>query len=257
MAAVETAFASRQRPLLVTYLTGGMRDDWPDLVDAMVDGGADAVEIGLPFSDPMLEGTAIQQACAAALARGATVDGVLAALPAQAVPVIAMTYANHAWSRGLDTYCRRLREAGVDGSILCDLPVGEADGYVEAATAAGLDPILMVTPSTPADRVADICARSRGFVYAMSVMATTGSGDAVGDTGWATADRARAVSRLPVLIGFGITGAPSAVAAARHADGVVVGSALVRQILAGATPAAVAATVGAIRKALGEVDSEG
>src|SRR4051812_43143696 len=142
MAAVETAFAAARRPLLVTYLTGGMRDDWPDLVTAMVDGGADAVEVGLPFSDPMLEGTAIQQACAAALARGATVDRVLAELPAQAVPVIAMTYANHAWSRGLDTYCRRLREAGVDGSILCDLPVGEADDYVDAATAAGLDPIL-------------------------------------------------------------------------------------------------------------------
>ena len=250
MAAVETAFAAGRRPLLVTYLTAGMRDDWPDLVHAMVDGGADAVEVGLPFSDPMLEGTAIQQASAAALARGATVDGVLADLPVVAVPVIAMTYANHAWSRGLDTFCGRLREAGVDGSILCDLPVGEAGGYVEAATAAGLDPILMVTPSTPADRVADICGRSRGFVYAMSVMATTGSGDVVGESGWATADRAREVSTLPVLIGFGITGASSAVAAARHADGVVVGSALVRQILDGATPGVVAATVGAIRKAL-------
>src|SRR3954452_23195416 len=167
MAGVETAFATRTRPLLVTYLTGGMRADWPDLVDAMVDGGADGVEVGLPFSDPMLEGPAIEEACGAALARGATVDRVLAELPAQAVPVITMTYANHAYARGLDVYCARLREAGVDGSILCDLPEAESGGYLDAANAAGLDPILMVTPSTPADRVPRICARSRGFVYAM------------------------------------------------------------------------------------------
>lgn len=238
------------KPLLVTYLTGGMRADWPELVSAMVDAGADAVEVGLPFSDPMLEGTAIQQACAAALSRGATFDGVLAALPAVPVPLITMTYANHAWSRGIAPYVHRLREAGVAGSILCDLPIGESAEYVDAATAAGVDPVLMVTPSTPADRVAEICERSRGFVYAMSVMATTGSGDAVGETGWATADRARAVSKLPVLIGFGITDPASAAAAARHADGVAVGTVLVRQILDGATPSAVAATVGAIRKAL-------
>jgi tryptophan synthase alpha chain len=250
MGTVETTFGVRRRPLLVTYLTGGMRADWPDLVTAMVDGGADAVEVGLPFSDPMLEGTAIQEACAAALARDTTVDGVLDDLPETSVPLIAMTYANHAYARGLDAFCGRLRDAGVDGSILCDLPVGESDEYLAAAGGAGVDPILMVTPATPAERVADICARSRGFVYAMSVMATTGSGAVVGETGWATAARARAVAERPVLIGFGITDPGSAVAAARHADGVVVGSVLVRQILDGAPPAEVAATVGAIRNGL-------
>jgi tryptophan synthase alpha chain len=260
VAAVETALAGARaagRPSLVTYVTGGIRDDWTDVLAAMAGAGADAVEIGLPFSDPMLDGPVIQQASAVAIGRGATNAGILAQLrDARAgcpgtVPLIAMAYANHAWSRGLGRYCRELAAAGLSGTIIPDLPVGEADGYLAAASDAGLDATLMTTPATPEAQLRAIAARSRGFLYVMSVMATTGSVRERDDTSrWAVADRARQHSPRPVLIGFGIDSPARAAAAVQHADGVIVASALMRRVLDGATPAEIGRDVAALRAAV-------
>jgi tryptophan synthase alpha chain len=242
------------RPILVTYVTGGIRDDWTELLTAMIEAGADAVEIGLPFSDPMLDGPVIQQASATAIARGATTSGILARLSQVAagqVPLIAMTYANHAYRRGLGCYCRELADAGISGTIIPDLPLGEAGPYLDTAASAGLDATLMITPATPEKQIRLITGRSRGFLYVMSVMATTGPAGGRDDaSGWAVADRARQQGPRPVLIGFGIDTPGRAAAAAGHADGVVVASALMRLVLDGATPADVAQAVAGLRTAI-------
>jgi tryptophan synthase alpha chain len=262
VAAIETVLASARaagRPSLVTYVTGGIRDDWTDVLAAMTDSGADAVEIGLPFSDPMLDGPVIQRASAVAIGRGATNAAILAELQAartsddasRAVPLIAMAYANHAWSRGLGRYCRELAAAGISGTIIPDLPVDEADSYLAAAAAAGLDATLMTAPATPEAQLQAIAARSRGFLYVMSVMATTGSIREHDDASrWAVAARARQHSPRPVLVGFGIDSPARAAAAVQHADGVIVASVLMGRVLDGATPAEIGRDVGALRAAI-------
>ncbi|MGB6453586.1 MAG: tryptophan synthase subunit alpha [Streptosporangiaceae bacterium] len=257
MAAVETALQQARavgRPSLVTYVTGGIREDWTDLLAAMIDAGADAVEVGLPFSDPMLDGRTIQQASAAALSRGATTAGILSQLGSAAagdVPLIAMTYAHHAYARGLPAFCRQLADAGLTGVIIPDLPAAEAGGYLEAAGQAGLDATLMVTPATGQEQMQAIAERTRGFLYVMSVMATTGNAHESADTArWAVAARARRHSLRPVLIGFGIDTPGRAAAAARHADGVIVASALMRHVLDGASAACIGRDVVALRTAL-------
>jgi tryptophan synthase alpha chain len=259
VAAVETVLGAARaagRPILVSYVTGGIREDWADLLATMIDAGADAVEIGLPFSDPMLDGPVIQEASAAAIARGATFSSILARLRGTAwgVPLIAMTYANHAYSRGLASYCNALASAGVSGTIIPDLPVGEADDYLASAARAGLDATLMVTPATGEQQIQLIAGRSRGFLYAMSVMATTGPSRGRDDArGWAVADVARRHSSRPVLIGFGVDTPDRAAAAASHADGVIVASALMRQVLGGATAGDIARSVAGLRRTLDAV----
>jgi tryptophan synthase alpha chain len=255
MAAVETALRAARaagRPILITYVTAGIRDHWTDLLTAMIDAGADAVEIGLPFSDPMLDGVTIQEASTDAIARGASTRSILAQLGAvdAAVPLITMTYANHVYSRGVHQFCSMLADAGVAGSVIPDLPLDEAEEYLDAAKSTGIDATLMITPVTPTDRVAAVCQRSRGFVYAMSVMATTGTTTTPGQAGWDTATRARTHSDRPVLIGFGIDTPDLAAQAAQHADGVIVASALMRSVLDGAPVSDVARSVSDLRAAL-------
>ena len=263
MGAVETALGAARaagRPSLVSYVTGGIRADWTGLLAAIIDAGADAVEIGLPFSDPMLDGPVIQRASEAALARGASPARILAELHAAGpwpVPLIAMGYANHAFRPGLPGFCAGLAAAGFGGTIIPDLPAAEADEYLAAAGQAGLDATLMVTPATPATQRRVIAARTRGFLYVMSVMATTGTTAQQQDPSrWAVAAEAlaaqpRAVSDgRPVLIGFGISTPARAAAAVRHADGVIVASALMRQVLDGATAAEVGRAVRELRTAV-------
>ena len=209
MGAVETALGAARaagRPSLVGYVTGGIRADWTDLLGAMIGAGADAVEIGLPFSDPMLDGPVIQRASAAALARGARPASILAELAAAGpwpVPLIAMSYANHAFRPGLPSYCAGLAAAGFSGTIIPDLPSAEADGYLAAAGRAGLDATLMVTPATPVAQRRVIAAQTRGFLYVMSVMATTGTTAEQQDPSrWAVAAEALAAQpRRPAAAG--------------------------------------------------------
>ncbi|MFF5290456.1 tryptophan synthase subunit alpha [Paractinoplanes globisporus] len=238
---------------LVPYVTGGITADWTSYVLAYEAAGADAIEIGLPFSDPMLDGVTIQQASDRALARGATVDGILADLSEikVGVPLIAMTYANLVFRAGPAVFCRRLAGAGITGLIVPDLPVDEAAAVSAAAADAGVALILLAAPVTPDDRLAEIGARSRGFVYAVSLMGTTGERDTLDASASRLATRVKAVTDLPVLIGFGVSTPAQAATAAESADGVVVASALMRRVLDGATPDDVRTDVAALRAALG------
>jgi tryptophan synthase alpha chain len=233
------------KTLLVPYVTGGIRADWTDYLLAYQDAGADAIEIGLPFSDPMLDGVTIQRASDLALARGATPDSILADLTAVRdrirVPLIVMTYANLAL-RTAD-FGRRLREAGVRYLIVPDLPVDEL-------TELDIDVILLAAPSTTDERLREICARSRGYVYAVSVMGTTGERDTLAGSAATLAARVKAMTALPVLVGFGITTPEQAAAAGRAGHGAVIASALMRKVIDGATPSQLTADVVAFRSAL-------
>lgn len=241
-----------RRKLLVPYVTGGIRADWTDYVRAYQRAGADVVEIGLPFSDPMLDGTVIQRANDLALARGATVDGILADLAATPtdVPLFAMTYYNLVHRPGPVAFCRALREAGLRGLIVPDVPLEEADELSAAAAGAGVDLVLLAAPSTPAARLRTIAERSRGFVYAISRMGTTGVRDELAAGAGELARALRAHTETPVVLGLGISRAEQAVDAARAADGVVLGSILMRQVLEGADPATVGAWLATVRRAL-------
>jgi tryptophan synthase alpha chain len=247
-------FAAAGRRLLVPYVTGGITPDWTDYLLAYQDAGADAIEIGLPFSDPMLDGATVQAASDRALRRGTTVETILADLaavrPALTVPLIAMTYTNPVVRRGAAPFCRALADAGIAALILPDAPVDEYPELADAARAAGVEQVLLAAQSTRPDRLAEICRRSSGFVYAVSVMGTTGERDALTEPARDLVLRVKQQTTLPVLLGFGIAGRAHAAAAARYADGVVVGAALVRRILDGATPAQLSTVVGEVRAGL-------
>lgn len=249
---LETALRTAGRPLLVPYVTGGITADWTGYLLAHQDGGADAVEVGLPFSDPMLDGATIQQASDRALARGATVETILADLTAVrdqvTIPIAVMTYANLVLrSAG---FCRRLAAAGVSGLIVPDLPFDELGGLPAEAAAAGIDLVLLVAPATGPQRLREICERSRGFVYAISVMGTTGERSTLAPSAAVLARRVKAVTDRPVLIGFGVSTPAQAAEAGRAGDGAVIASALMRRVLDGATPAEIRAQVAAIRQAM-------
>ncbi|MEV4348841.1 tryptophan synthase subunit alpha [Actinoplanes sp. NPDC049596] len=239
---------------LVPYVTGGITGDWTDYLLAYQEAGATAIEIGLPFSDPMLDGVTIQQASDRALSRGVTVTSILQDLvqvrDQVRVPLIVMTYANLVFHRSPAVFCRRLAEAGVSGLIVPDLPVDEAAPVADAAAEAGLDLIPLVAPVTPDDRLAEIVALGRGYIYAVSVMGTTGERTALGGSAAGLAARVKAVTDRPVLIGFGVSTPEQAAEAGRAGDGVVVGAALMRRVLDGATAADLRETVAALAAAL-------
>jgi tryptophan synthase alpha chain len=243
---------SEGRGLLVPYVTGGITDDWTDLLLASQEAGADAIEIGLPFSDPTLDGRTVQQASHLALSRGATPEGVLEqvrGLDLQ-VPLAVMTYTNIVLRPGAEKFCAWLREAGVSGLIVPDLPVDESSLIGAAAAHEGIDQVLLAAPATGPERLALIAARSKGFVYAVSRMGTTGEHSDPAETGHEPAASLRGLTDLPVLLGFGISDPQQAAAARNHADGVVVGSALMRKVLDGAGPKGVGAFLTRLRRAL-------
>jgi tryptophan synthase alpha chain len=242
--------------MLVSYLTGGITPDWTDYLTASVAAGADAVEIGLPFSDPMLDGPTIQRASDTALAAGATVDGILADvarldLP---VPLVAMTYANLVLRRGAGRFCAALREAGISGLIVPDLPVDEADALSRAAAAEQVDLVLLVSPSTPGARRREIAERSAGFLYTVSLMGTTGARTTLPESAGALAAAMKGLTDLPVLLGFGVSSTATARDAAARADGVIVASAVMQMVLDGAAPADVGRFLATLREALDRPD---
>jgi tryptophan synthase alpha chain len=231
--------------LLMPYVTGGVRPDWAAYLTAFEDAGADLVEVGLPFSDPTVDGATIQEASDAALGRGATPASVLAELATARVgiPLIVSTYANIALRPGFGD---ALRAAGVTGLIVPDLPLDELAGL----SVPGIEVSLLASPATPDGRLAEIGRRSQGFVYAVSVMGTTGERDRLAPSAAPLAARVKRVTGLPVLLGFGISTPGQAAEAAAVADGVVVGAAVMRRVLDGGGPAEVGAFVASLRSAL-------
>ncbi|HVC14611.1 MAG TPA: tryptophan synthase subunit alpha [Acidimicrobiales bacterium] len=240
------------RKLLIPYLMGGMGDDWVESLQAVAAAGADAVEVGIPFSDPMIDGPVIQRAGLHALDRGATparvVDDVAAAAPG--VPIAVMTYYNIVFRAGHRRMARSLAAAGIGAAILPDLPLEVLDPWAREADAAGVATVLLVAPSTPEDRVGRICERSRGFVYAVAHMGVTGERETLGHDTEDVVRRIRGATDTPVCVGVGVSTAGQARAACEVADGVVVGSALVRRLLEGGGPEAAADFVGELRAAL-------
>ncbi|GAA1608587.1 tryptophan synthase subunit alpha [Catellatospora bangladeshensis] len=252
---VETHLRARRdagRKLLVPYVTAGVCDDWTAHLRACAEAGADAIEIGLPFSEPTVDGPTVQEASDRALHRGTSLRILLADLRTVRVdvPLIVMTYYHLVAREGLAAVCAALAEAGVRGLIVPDLPLDESAGLEQAAAGAGIDLILVAAPSSSPARLREIAQRSRGFVYAVTAMATTGERTALPATAGAYAATLKQHTDLPVLLGFGISTPDHAAAGARSADGVVVGSALMRRILDGATPADTAAFVTSLRTTL-------
>lgn len=245
--------ARNGRKLLMPYVTGGITPNWTDHLPAFADAGADAIEVGLPFSDPTLDGTTVQEATATALHRGTTVDGVfeeLSRVGAGLPPLIMSTYANLALHEPLDRFVAGMKMACSAGLIVPDLPLDEAGALSADLAADGIDLALLAAPSTPPERLTAIGRASRGFVYAVSLMGTTGERPELAGTAAALVGRIRVVTDLPVLLGFGVSTPAHAALAARTADGVIVGAAVVRRILDGATPADLSAYLAKMRRAL-------
>lgn len=240
------------RKLLLPYVTAGIVPDWVDLVEAQIDAGADAVEIGIPFSDPAMDGPTVQQASERALANGITPHAALSALRERefGVPLIAMTYFNLVYRYGTERFAADLAGSGVSATILPDLPIEAAGDWMDAAGQHGIENVLLAAPVSSDERLAMLAETTQGFMYTVSTMSTTGERANLDDAGTVLARRIKAISDVPVVIGFGISTPEHAVAASRESDGVVVASALMRTLLEGGSIDDVATQVRAMREAL-------
>lgn len=222
------------RKALIPYLTAG--DPAPDqtvpLMHALVRGGADVLELGVPFSDPMADGPVIQAACERALSHGVHIGQVLEMVRRfreedTKTPVVLMGYLNPVEAMGYERFASAAVEAGVDGVLLVDLSAEEGEETVASLQAAGLETVLLAAPTTAAQRLPSICALASGFVYYVALKGVTGAGNLdLGDL-QARVEALREHTRLPVAVGFGVRDAKTAAQVGRFADAVVVGSALV------------------------------
>ena len=246
--AFAAARANGRRAALMPYMMGG----FPDLESsrriaaAYVEGGADLIELGVPFSDPLADGPVIHAADTAALAAGVTLPQVLdvARSVADRIPVVLMCYANPIYVRGLERFADALLEAGASGLIVPDLPLDEADEVFRACDERGLALVPLVAPTTPDDRMSRIGARARGFVYTVSVTGTTGERASFDGALAEVVARAKASTDVPVAVGFGIgNGRQAAAAVDAGADGVIVGTRLVRAAAEADDPVAAVADV--------------
>jgi tryptophan synthase alpha chain len=245
-----------KRAALMPYVMGG----FPTLAQSLeigqacVRAGADLIELGLPYSDPLADGPVIHAAGTQALAAGANVAGVLevARELSASVPVALMCYANMVFAPGVDAFIERLARSGACGMIVPDLPHGEAPEVLQACDERGVALIPLVAPTTTAERLAAIGAAARGFLYTVSVVGTTGERSTVGQDLAATIERAKGSTQVPVAIGFGISTPEQALQAAEAgADGVIVGTRLVRAAAEAEDPAdAVGAVVGELAAGL-------
>jgi tryptophan synthase alpha chain len=251
------AFATHgKRAALMPYLMGG----YPTLEDsqriglACAQAGADLLELGMPYSDPLADGPVIHEAGTRALAAGANVAGVLevARALAPSIPVVLMCYANMVMAPGVEAFVARLAQTGASGLIVPDLPLEEADAALAACDACGLALVPLVAPTTPTERLAQIGARARGFLYTVSVVGTTGERQALSERFAQVIAAAQAATQAPVALGFGIsTPAQARQAADAGADGVIVGTRLVRAAGESEDPAgAVGALVAALADGL-------
>ncbi|MFT5203596.1 MAG: tryptophan synthase alpha chain [Candidatus Aldehydirespiratoraceae bacterium] len=237
---------------LVPYLTGGLGDDWIETIQAVADAGADAIEIGIPFSDPVMDGPTIQLANDKAIAAGATPLSILDRVRRAdiGVPTAVMTYGNVAYRMGWERFANTLVDSGVSGCILPDIPLEETGEWAAAADAAGVETVMLAAPTAPDERLPLVCERSRGFVYAVGLLGITGVRAELSESSKVIARRVKAVTDLPVLVGVGIGTPEQAVEISQISDGVVVGSAIVQRMLDGGGPEGVADLVREFRTAL-------
>jgi tryptophan synthase alpha chain len=251
---IATAFAEHGKAAaLMPYLMGGFPDLDASLAAglAAADGGADVLELGIPFSDPLADGPVIHSAATAALAAGATPHGVLQVCEglAERLPVVLMVYANVVLTAGPEAFALRAASAGAAGLIVPDLPHDEAGEVRAACDSEGVALVPLVAPTTTPERVAEIGAGARGFVYTVSLTGVTGERGELSPDLEDTVTRVRASTALPVAVGFGISTPAHARSVAEIADGVVVGSRLVRAVDEGGA-AAVGDVIAGLAEAL-------
>jgi tryptophan synthase alpha chain len=224
------------RSALIAYVTAGdpSPERTPEIVAALERGGVDLIELGVPFSDPIADGPVIQRAAARALKAGTTVVKVLDMArqirKASEIPILLFTYLNPVLHYGLEKLARDAKAAGMDGCLLTDVSVEEAEPYVAAMRAAGLDTVFLAAPTSTDRRLKLVAQYSTGFVYLVSRTGVTGEQAALSQDLAPLIEKMRATTRLPLAAGFGISTPDQAGAVVKMADGVVVGSAIVRQI---------------------------
>jgi len=240
------------RKSLVPYITGGFDENWLDVLAACIDNGASAVEIGIPFSDPVMDGPVIQQANDLALGRGVTPESIAADLRGfeSPIPLAFMTYYNIAYRMGHDRFANMLVSCGVSGSILPDIPMDESGPWIETANEIGVENILFAAPTSPDDRLVRTGELARGFVYAVGLLGVTGARESLAASAIEIARRTKAQTDMPVLVGVGIGSPEQAVQACQVADGVIIGSTVVQQMLDGKGAAGVGELIASYRGAL-------
>ena len=242
------------RKCLVPYITGGLGDDWLESLAAVIDGGADACEIGIPFSDPVMDGPVIQHANDLALESGATPESIAADLRTfeSPIPLAFMTYYNIAYRMGHERFAKLLNECGVSGSILPDIPMDESAEWIAVADENGVENVLFAAPTSPDERLARTGELARGFVYAVGLLGITGERESLAESATRIAERAKQHTDLPVLVGVGIGSPEQAVEACSQADGVIIGSTVVRRLIERQGADAVSELIGSYRSALDE-----
>ena len=232
---LESEFRAKRalgRKLLVPYITGGY-PGWQEAIRACAANGADAVEIGIPFSDPVMDGPVIQQASQHALELGVTPRSILDVVPSLdvGIPLAVMTYYNLVHHPGPERFASDLERAGVCAAILPDLPLEESGPWCAAADAHGIETIMLAAPTAPDERLPRVAARSRGFLYSVGLLGVTGERDTLAGTATALAARLKAITDMPVLVGVGVSNAAQAYEATRVADGVIQGASVVRRLM--------------------------
>ena len=250
---LEAEFRSKRsagRKLLVPYITGGY-PGWQDAVRAAAASGADAIEIGIPFSDPVMDGPVIQQASQVALDNGTTPASVLRQVRTLdvGIPLAVMCYYNTVFHAGHERFAASLRDSGIVACIVPDLPLEESGPWCAAADAAGVETVMLAAPTAPDERLPRVAARARGFVYSVGLLGVTGERDQLANTAVELARRVKGVTEVPVLVGVGVSNAQQAVEASRVADGVVMGASVMRRMLESG-PDAVGEYVAEVRAAL-------
>jgi tryptophan synthase alpha chain len=234
----------------VPYVTGGLPGVDPDLLRALAGAGADAVEVGIAFSDPVMDGPVIQEASRRALEAGASPDAVLRLVGEAGleVPVVVMTYLNPILAYGEDAFLADAAGVGVRGVIVPDLPVDEAAEWIDRCRAARVATVFLAAPNSTPERLGRIATASRGFVYCVSTFGVTGSRDHLAGSARSVVEGLRPFTDVPLLVGVGVSTPEQAAEACRFADGVVVGTALVEPLLRG-DPERTVVLAGAFREA--------
>jgi len=250
---METEFRAKResgRKLLVPYVTGGL-EGWQQAIRAAADAGADAVEIGLPFSDPVMDGPVIQEASQRALEAGVNINSIFdeARQLDVDIPLAVMCYYNTIHHAGHRRFAHLLVEAGISAAIVPDLPLEESRPWCESADSEGIETIMLAAPTAPDERLPRIAARARGFVYSVGLLGVTGERESLAASATSLAARVKAITDVPVLVGVGVSNAEQARQAVTVADGVIQGASVVRRLMDNG-PEAVGEYVAEVRAAI-------
>ncbi|MFA5266800.1 MAG: tryptophan synthase subunit alpha [Methanoregula sp.] len=234
MGRIDGVFSGRKKPAFIGFTVAGDPDKETCIRAAMalIEGGTDILELGVPFSDPVADGPTIQKADERALAAGTTVDTIFKIVrelrEKTDAPIVFLAYYNMIYHRGIDRFYQEAHDAGVDGILIADMPVEESEDVYETALRYGIDPIFLVTQTTSDERIKKIAARAHGYLYLVAVLGVTGVRDTVSSGAIDLLQRVRNHTKIPLALGFGISTPDHAqVCSAAGADGVIVGSAIV------------------------------